>query len=282
MTTAAEPEQQNPSDAATEEAREDQERADRWNAYLWEPGGCLRNKLDIQNPFELPLAEYRLRAVRQGEIDRGEVDVPRTYDKAHLQAIHRHLLQDVYDWAGTFRNVDIAKHGNSFVPPHLLDKWTGKVSAKVNDRDWSTMSREEFVQSVADVYAHLNLTHPFREGNGAAGKVFLSHVAEMSPYRLDFDRVEKPEWNAASDAAYPEDLSKSTDPDPSKLYAVFGKVTVERGSVVRADPELAMALELQSETYAGVDKSEQIDAGDARPATHGVELEAEAEAEQQT
>lgn len=174
----------------------------------------------------------------------------------------------------------MSKQGNAFVPAHLLDKWTDKVSAKVKDHDWSTMSREEFVPSVADVYAHLNLTHPFREGNGAAGKVFLSHVAEMSPYRLDFDRVEKPEWNAASDAAYPEDITKSTDPDPRKLYAVFDKVTVERGSVVRADPELAMALELQGETYAGVDKAEQIDIDDERPATH--ELEQETEAERQT
>ena len=267
---------------AAAEEQEERERAERWNAYLWEPGGCLRNELGIKNPFELPLAEYRLRAVRQGELDRGEVDIPRTYDKAHLQAIHKHLLQDVYDWAGEFRTVDVSKQGNAFVPAHLLDKWTDKVSAKVKDRDWSTMSREEFVQSVADVYAYQNLTHPFREGNGAAGKVFLSHVAEMSPYRLDFDRVEKPEWNAASDASYPEDLSKSTDPDPRKLYAVFDKATVERGSVVRADPELAMALELQSETYAGVDESEQIDIDDKRPATHGIEVESEVEAEHQT
>lgn len=264
------------------EEQEERERAERWNAYLWEDGSCLRNKLGIKDPFELPVAEYRLRAMRQGEIDRGEVDIPRTYDKAHLQAIHKHLLQDVYDWAGKFRDVDMSKRGDAFVPAHLLDKWTDKVSAKVRDRDWSTMSREEFVQSVADVYAYQNLTHPFREGNGAAGKVFLSHVAEMSPYRLDFDRVEKSEWNEASNAAYPEDITKSTDPDPRKLYAVFDKATVERGSVLRADPELAMALELQGETYAGVDKSEQIDIDDTRPATHGVELEAEAEAEHQT
>lgn len=264
------------------EEQEERERAARWNAYLSEDGTYLRNKLGVTNSIDLSIAEYRLRALRQGEIDRGEVDIPRTYDKAHLQAIHRHLLQDVYEWAGKFRDVDISKRGDAFVPAQLLDKWTDKVSAKVRDRDWSTMSRTEFVEGVADVYAHLNLTHPFREGNGAAGKVFLSHVAEMSPYRLDFDRIEKSEWNAASNAAYPEDITKSTDPDPRKLYAVFDKATVDRGSVLRADPELAMALELQSETYAGVDESEQIDVDDTRPASHGVGLEAEAEAEQQT
>ena len=253
----------------------------RWDAYLWEPGGCLRNKLGIKNPIELHFAEYRLRSLRQGEIDRGDVEIPRTYDKAHVQAIHKHLLQDVYDWAGEFRNVGITKQGKTFVPAELLDKWTGKVSAKINDKDWSTMSRDEFVQSIAEVYSYQNLTHPFREGNGAAGKVFMSHVAEMSPYRLDFDRVERDEWNAASSAAYPEDLEKSTDPDPRKMYALFDKITVERGSVVRADPELAMALQLQSSTYAGVDADgpdENAGLGE-RPETYAVAQEADQDTE---
>jgi cell filamentation protein len=262
----------------TEEASPEKQR---WNAYFWEPGGCLRNKLDIKNPFELPVAEYRLRAVRQTEIDSGEVDIPRTYDKEHLQAIHRHLLQDVYDWAGDFRNVDITKRGHTFVPAELLDKWTDKVSAKISDKDWSTMSREEFVQSIAEVYSYQNLTHPFREGNGAAGKVYINHVSEMSPYRLDFDRVEKDEWNAASSASYPEDLEKSTDPDPSKMYAVFDKLTVERGPVVRADSELAMALQLQNSTYAGVDvDGPDDDAGmGERPEAYAVAQDADQDAE---
>jgi cell filamentation protein len=252
----------------------------RWNAYFWEPGGCLRNKLDIKNPIELHFAEYRLRAVRQGEIDRGEADIPRTYDKAHLQAIHQHMFQDVYDWAGQFRDVGITKKGNPFVPAELLDKWTGKVAAKINDKDWSTMSRDEFVQGIAEVYSYQNLTHPFREGNGASAKVFISHVSEMSPYRLDFDRVEKDEWNEASGAAYPEDLEKSTDPDPSKMYAVFDKLTVERGSVLRADSELAMALQLQNSTYAGVDADGPDDAGmGERPEAYAVAQDADQDAE---
>ena len=254
----------------------------RWDAYFWEPGSCLKNKLGLKNPIDLNVAEYRLRAVRQGEIDRGEVDIPRTYDKAHLQAIHRHMFQDVYDWAGKFRDVGISKRGHAFVPPEYLDKWTRKVGAKVAEKDWSTMSREEFVQSIAEVYSYQNLTHPFREGNGATGKVFISHVSEMSPYRLDFDRVEKDEWNAASSATYPADLEKSVDPDPSKMYAVFDKLTVERGTVLRADAELAAALQLQNSTYAGIDKSARIDIDDKRPGTHAVGLEAEARAERQT
>jgi cell filamentation protein len=268
-------------EVSPEEAAEAAARKQRWDAYLWEPGSCLKNKLDIKNPIELHFAEYKLRAVRQGEMDRGEVDIPRTYDKAHLQAIHKHMFQDVYDWAGKFRDVNMSKQGNPFVPPERLDKWTDKVSAKVKDKDWSTMSREEFVQSIAEVYSYQNLTHPFREGNGATAKQFISHVSEMSPYRLDFDKVERDEWNAASSASYPENLEKSTDPDPRKMYAVFDKMTVERGSVLRADHELAAALQLQNSTYAGIDKSEHIDVDDKRPGTHAVEREAEAETEHQ-
>lgn len=66
------------------------------------------------------------------------------------------------------------------------------------------------------------------------------------------------------------------------MHAVFDKLTVERGAVLRADPELAAALQLQNETYAGIDKSEQIDVDDKRPGAHAVAREAEAEAEHQT
>ena len=191
-----------------------------WDACFWEPGGkVLRNKLDLHNFLELRLAEYRYRAVRQGEIERGEVDIPRTFDRAHLQAIHRHLLQDVYDWAGTIRN-----------------------------QDWAAMNRQEFVANVANIYCLQNIAHPFREGNGATAKVYLAHVAELSRFRLDFDRVDKWDWDQASEAAYPRNPLRDA-PDPTKMYAVFDKVTLARKPATPVDPGLAKVIALQNTTY---------------------------------
>jgi cell filamentation protein len=253
---------------------------ERWDAYFYEPGGSvLRNKLDARSPVELAFVEYRMRAVRQGEIDRGEVDIPRTFGKEHLQAIHRHLLQDVYDWAGQFRDVGISKGGKGFVPSREVDGLVDKIGEKlVNDKDWSSMDRQTFVESIAVVHAYQNVVHPFREGNGATAKVYLAHVAELSPYKLDYDRVDKAEWNAASSDSRPADVAKDL-PDPTKLHEVFDKITVEREPAVEADPELAKALELQNTTYAGIDESEEIVHGTGeRPATHAVHRTAEVDA----
>jgi cell filamentation protein len=249
----------------------------RWDAYISEAGGdVLRNKLGAQNSFDLRIAEYRLRAMRQGELDRGEVDVPRTFDTAHVQAIHKHLLQDVYDWAGTFRNVGMEKNGQGFVPYKELDELVDKIGDKlIKDKDWSSMNRQEFVENAAKVYCFQNIAHPFREGNGAAGKVYMAHVAELSPYKLDFDKVDKGEWNQAANESYPKD-PQNDPPDPSKLHAVFDKMTVEREPAAAADPELAKALALQNTTYAGIDESEQTTNGQGeRPDTHTVNREAQ-------
>lgn len=234
------------------------EHVERWNAYLWEPDGeVLRNKLGLRDFSELRQVECRLRVVRQGEIDRGEVNIPRTFDKAHLQAIHGHLFQDLYDWAGEFRDVDFIKNGDMFVPYDLLDEWTEMAQVTVVDSDWSTMSRMVFLHNASEVYAYLNLTHPFREGNGATGKVFLNHVAEMSPYRLDFDRLEEDELKAASAAAFPADLEESAHPNVGAMYETIEKIIVRRDSVEHADPELTRTFKLLQDTYPGIDKSGQ-------------------------
>jgi cell filamentation protein len=243
----------------------------RWDAYFTEPGSdVLRNKIGARSKVELAFVEYRLRAVRQTEIERGDVDIPRTFDKAHLQAIHRHLLQDVYDWAGQFRNVGTGKRGQSFAPYQQLDEWVEDIGAAIRRRDWSTMSRQEFVENIALIYVHQNLAHPFREGNGATDKIYLSHVAEMSSHRLDFDRVEKSEWKEAAHASYPRDPAKDS-PDPSKMYAVFDKMTVEREPAALVEPDLAKAVLLQNTTYpsAGASTQQSGTGMGERPPTHG-------------
>jgi cell filamentation protein len=243
----------------------------RWDAYFSAPGsGVLRNKIGARSSLELHFGEYRLRALRQTEIERGDVDIPRTFDKAHLQAIHRHLLQDVYDWAGQFRNVGMEKGGKPFAPYQQVDELVEAVGAAIRKRDWPTMSRQEFVENIALIYVCQNLAHPFREGNGATDKLYLSHVAELSPYRLDFDRVEKAEWKEAADASRAQDPAKE-GPDASAMYAVFDKITVERTAAAVADPDLAKAVLLHNTTYRSTGASTQQSGTGMgkRPPTYG-------------
>lgn len=63
----------------------------------------MRNKLDERDLFELREAEYRFATARAFELETGRVQIPRTFDGEHMKAIHRHLFQDVYAWAGEYR-----------------------------------------------------------------------------------------------------------------------------------------------------------------------------------
>ncbi|MDX3001599.1 Fic family protein [Kribbella solani] len=248
--------------------------ARREKAYFWESGNCLRNKLGIKSRIQLEEAEYRLRTARQAQLDSGEVEVPRTFDQAHLRAIHRHLLQDVYDWAGEFRDVVFGKQEKFFAYPEHVDELLDTVRERmIEPREWSTVPRSEFVLDIAKIYCHQNFAHPFREGNGATSKVFLAHVAEMSRYRLDFDRVDKAEWNAAAYAALPHDPFDGIVRE-QEMYDVFDKLTVDREPAAVADPGLANAIRLQTTAYTRADGSPltgtvQPDATTTRPAQQG-------------
>ena len=77
--------------------------------YLYPGASVLRNRLGLTDPDQLDKVERRLVAQRIAE------GAPRGgFDLAHLRAIHRHLFQDIYAWAGELRTVEIAKGGHQF------------------------------------------------------------------------------------------------------------------------------------------------------------------------
>jgi cell filamentation protein len=77
--------------------------------YVYPGTQTLRNRLDITNPKELSRVE---RSLVTDRIAQGIPQGP--FDLTHLRAIHRHLFQDIYDWAGQLRTVEINKGGHQF------------------------------------------------------------------------------------------------------------------------------------------------------------------------
>ena len=159
----------------------------------------------------------------------GDVAFTRTYDAAHVRAIHRHLFQDVFEWAGEFRGVNISKgvgRGFGDVKAGEVDRLLEDVRARVAGTDWSVLDREAFGEKAAVVFAYLNQAHPFREGNGRAGKVFMEHVAELSRFTLDYGQVSPEVWNQASQLSRPNMFDY--DPDPASLVPVFRAIAQPR------------------------------------------------------
>ncbi len=202
-----------------------------WDSYFWEPGGLvLRNLYGERDGAALAQREYSETSAQQFDIERGAVSIPRTYDAEHVRAIHAQLFGNVYEWAGEYRTVGISKNLSEFAHPDDVPLYLNDASRIVRGSEWSTMNRDQFAASAAEVFAYVNQAHPFREGNGRTAKLFMQHVAELSPYRLDYSPAVSgvtPElWNQASMLSGPD--RDKYEPQPATLVPVFRAMAVER------------------------------------------------------
>ena len=206
----------------------DLERWDAWHSYYWEPGGSVfRNLFDVHDAAALARLEHAATFHRSREIESGAVAIPRTYDAEHLKAIHRHLFQDVYPWAGELRLVDIRKGKSDFAYIEEILVYLEDARRYITTTEWSALDRESFTEAAACVFSYVNQAHPFREGNGRAAKIFVKHATELGPWRLKFDPavsgITPAIWNRASMLSAPERGTYSPVPDP--LVPVFRALT---------------------------------------------------------
>ena len=210
-------------------------RTEAWDSYFYpeiinEAGyGTLKNKLGERNPIALRYIEYGYTAIRERELLSGSANVERTYGADHLRAIHHHLFQDIYDWAGEFRTINIGKNDAGFanIENGDLDQMLKEVQRAVGQVNWAGLNADQFAMSQAALFSFVNHAHPFREGNGRTSKIFMEHVAEQSNFTLDFSQVDRDLWNATSEASRPKPERPYLDPLP--LVNIFALATKERG-----------------------------------------------------
>jgi cell filamentation protein len=130
------------------------------------------------------------------------------FDVAHYRAIHRHLFQDVYEWAGETRTVRTAKGGNLFCLPAYIDQQLTQLFNRLNGgADLSGTTEEEFVAFAADFLAELNVIHAFREGNGRAQLSFLHLLGHAVGFPFDFSRVRRETFMPAMIASFHVNLA---------------------------------------------------------------------------
>jgi cell filamentation protein len=169
--------------------------------------GVLHNKVRIRSAKVLQVFEYEQSAVRAVELR--EQPVQGRFDLAHLRAIHKALFQDVYDWAGELRTVNISKGGSSFVRNSQIEA-TAKRMAEGLEREkfLQGLPKDAFVDRLAHHYAQWNQLHPFREGNGRSTREFLGQLARQAGYELDQTRIDraKGEWNLAAKLSFEGEL----------------------------------------------------------------------------
>ena len=214
--------------------------------------GTNRNLLGITDRHELQKTEYDLTAFRARQL--AENPVQGAYDLDHLKAIHRHLFQDVYGWAGKERTLNFSKAVESqpgwkavFARTDEIASVVGEVAKGLAERgNLKGLDKPAFVEALTDVYVRLNFAHPFPEGNGRTTRVLLNQIAAVAGHKLDFERVPKEEWNRA--AALSVGLTHRIEPgmkQPASLRLVkqvFDKITDPHLDVTKS-PDTASGRE---------------------------------------
>jgi len=245
-----------------------------WDSYFWPGSQVLRNLYGLREADELARREYISTARRARQLTRGDVSIEATFDAAHLRALHRHLFRDVFEWAGRFRTVDIAKDGRGFAPQRLIGHYLDQTRVAAVGVDWAHVDRGGFARGMAAVYAPLNQAHPFREGNGRTGRAFLDAIAETSPFRLDHARIDPAVWNQRSAMSGP-DLGY-LQVQPQWLEPVFAAMTAPRPAAPVAErPAVGEGRALSEEErrmadfYRRYQKTQGPGAGHPGPGTPG-------------
>lgn len=117
---------------------------------------------------------------------------------SHYYAVHRHLFQDVFAWAGKPRTVRLAKGVSAFCYPEYIEREMRTLFARLRARrGLRRLSPKEFADEAAMFLTTLNAIHPFREGNGRTQLTFLALVADRARHPLDLDRLEPEQFLAA-------------------------------------------------------------------------------------
>lgn len=157
--------------------------------YIDPETGALRNLLGAQTKAALSKAEGDLVFVRMLQL-MDKATVNHSVDLDELCAIHQHLFQDVYDWAGRVRTVDIRKSSGKaefFMPASMIERGSVFAFDELHkDGMLQGMNRTDFIERLAYHYDQVNYLHPFREGNGRTQRVFWDRVALETGWQLDW------------------------------------------------------------------------------------------------
>lgn len=146
----------------------------------------LKNKLGITNQAELKLKEELLSKKRAKQlIETGKLFEFEVGTFKGLAAIHQYLFQDIYDFAGKIREVNLAKGDFAFAPRMFLDQ-----SLEYLDK----LPQANF-DEIVDKYAEMNIAHPFREGNGRSMRLWLDNLLRAKLGRIvDWNNIDKNEY----------------------------------------------------------------------------------------
>ena len=149
---------------------------------------CLINKFNIKDNDKLSQVEAEITFAKAVVLESETPHLPLDFD--YYKNIHRFLFEDLYDWAGKLRQVDISKKGTSFCAVKELENLCEACFKRLEKENYfKGVTKEIFVEEIVDFYVTTNYLHPFREGNGRTQRIFISKLIKYNGYEFNFSNI---------------------------------------------------------------------------------------------
>lgn len=191
-------------------------------SYLYPNSDVLINKFHMSEYIELFTMEALYTLKRLAKLHKSPICGK--FNLQHLQQIHQFIFQDLYEWAGALREVDIAKQNTWFARTIYLQDVANDIFGSLHqEKCLQDLQIDDFTERSAFYMAEINMLHPFREGNGRTQREFIRCLAMQAGYQLDWSRVPSQQIFHAS--------VESSIGDITSLKKVI------RGCIVNEDPD---------------------------------------------
>jgi cell filamentation protein len=141
----------------------------------------LKDKLGITDPQQLATAEADLKAFRLAELR--TAPIRGGFDSVHLQEIHHHVYQDLYDWAGELRRIDA---GNQHAPD-VATSLNAVFDRLAHENHLKGRSPDDWANSASTYIHDIGTIQPFLAGNGVALREFADELARKNNLSLQWD-----------------------------------------------------------------------------------------------
>ena len=158
---------------------------------------CLINKLNIKDDRMLAEVEGRISFAKSSTLEKQPISS--AFDFEHYKAIHKYLFDDLYDWAGQIRKVNLSKKGTLFADADEIERIADACFKRLAENNYfRDMDFNDFVENIVDFYCVTNDLHPFREGNGRTQRIFIAQLIRFNGYDIDFNSIDTDELMMAT------------------------------------------------------------------------------------
>jgi len=182
--------------------------------------GVLRNKADIDDRNLLTAFESIKVGLRLEELLQKPIKIK---NSSALFEIHKHLFQEVYQWAGKQRNVEISKGETSFFPRKRFNSAYSYIDTLISEyKSISRKDKQKIAYKLAEILDTVNFLHPFREGNGRTQREFVRLLGLEKGFLLNLN----PPDNAD---IYERYMSGTINGDVGKLAALILELLLTKG-----------------------------------------------------